>query len=132
MKMPEPEVKADFEMCPAGAHLAVCYQVIDLGTQLTNYQGKEKQQRKVFIGWELPNELMEDGRPFVVGKRYTFSSYERATLRMHLESWRGSKFSDDEISGFNIRNLLGVRGACLASSTTSQTVVIGRMPTSME
>lgn len=112
----------DFQDPPAGMHHAVCYRVIDLGTQQTEWQGKSKQQRKVLISWELPYELMEpytDGegkehpaRPFTVHKRYTLSFFDRAQLRQHLESWRGRSFTDAELSGppdgFYMKDLLGV------------------------
>lgn len=92
-----------FEKCPAGNHLAVCYEVVDLGTQETNF-GKKHQ---IWIGWETPAELMEDGRPFVIGQRYTLSSNERSNLRLMLESWRGSAFNDDEFGNFDIASCAG-------------------------
>lgn len=108
MKLPKSENK-DFELVPAGNHLAVCFQVIDLGTQTVEWQGVSKQQRKVRIGWELPGELMADGRPFMISNRYTFSTYERAKLRQHLESWRGKPFEDSDFGddGFEVKNLIG-------------------------
>jgi hypothetical protein len=109
MKLPKQQ-ESSFERCPEGTHLAVCYEVIDLGTQQIEYQGVNKLQRKIWIGWELPNETMSDGRPFVVGKRYTLSSFERATLRKHLEAWRGKRFTEEELGpngSFDIRNVIG-------------------------
>lgn len=107
MFLPEPAAAGGFEKCPEGNHLAVCYEVLDLGTQETNYNGETKRQRKIWVGWETPSELMEDGRPFVIGMRYTFSSHEKSTLRKHLESWRGRKFTDEEVSKFNIESVIG-------------------------
>lgn len=109
MKLPKPSEGKAFELAPAGNHLGVCCQVIDLGTQTTTYEGTEKQARKVMIAWELPEESMEDGRPFIVTKRYTFSVHEKATFRKHLESWRGKKFTEEDFGqdGFDIRNLIG-------------------------
>jgi hypothetical protein len=102
----------EFEQPPAGNHIARCYQVIDLGTQAGEYQGKPNEQRKVSIRWELCNELMTDGemagKPFSVGKIYTASLSEKATLRHHLESWRGKAFTDAELMGFDSAKLLGV------------------------
>lgn len=98
----------NFEMAPAGTHLATCYRIIDLGTQKTNWQGQEKAQPKVLIAWELAGDKMADGRPFTVSKRYTASLHEKAGLRKDLESWRGRKFSEDELKAFNISKLLGV------------------------
>ena len=97
----------DFELAPAGTTVARCYQLVDLGTQVTIYKGDQKLQRKVIISWELPNELMEDGRPFSVNNRYTMSLSENAHLRKDLESWRNRPFTPEELAAFNITTILG-------------------------
>jgi hypothetical protein len=103
----------DFQLPPAGNHRARCYRVIDLGTQTVTWQGAEKHQPKVLIGWELTDEPMEDGRPFTVSARFTASLSEKANLRHVLESWRGKKFTEQELEGFQLSKLLTV--ACLVT-----------------
>lgn len=112
--MPKPNDN-DFAPPPAGTHPARCYRVVDLGTQQVNWQGEVKHQHKVMISWELPTEKMEDGQPFSIHQRYTFSSSEKARLRKDLESWRGKKFTEADFGpgGFHIKKLLGV--PCLLS-----------------
>lgn len=113
MKMPKPSEGGNFQRVSEGLHYAVCYQVIDLGTQVVEWQGERKEQRKVQISWEVPEERVEDtGHPCSIHNRYTFSSHEKAKLRHDLESWRGKSFTDEELDpdnpkGFDIRNLLG-------------------------
>lgn len=111
MYMP-PNNGGDFIPPPAGTHLAVCYRVIDLGTQQVDWQGETKQQHKLMLSWELPDEKMEDGRPFSISQRYTFSSHEKARFRQDLEAWRGAKFTEADLAGppngFHVRKLLGV------------------------
>lgn len=97
----------DFPKAPVGTHIARCYQVIDLGHQKIVWQGKEKWQPKVMFSWELCNELMEDGRPFSVSNRYTLSLAEQSVLRPSLESWRGKPFTEEELNGFDVKNVLG-------------------------
>lgn len=105
-----------FQIAPAGNHLAICYQMVDLGHQ---YNAKyEKYSPKVLLGWELPGETMEDGRPFIVSSRYTLSFNERAILRMHLESWRGRPFSAQELAGFDLKSVLGK--ACMVNIVQKQ------------
>lgn len=108
-----PNEGSDFTPPPSGTHLAVCYRVIDLGTQQSEWQGQVKHQRKVLLSWELPEEAGPDGKPFAISQRYTFSSSERAILRQHLEGWRGKTFTDADFGpgGFDIKNVLGK--ACL-------------------
>lgn len=99
--------KGTFEMAPEGTTIGICYQIIDMGTQKTNWDGEENHKRKVQIGWELPREPMTDGRPFVVQKPYTISLHEKASLRRDLEAWRGRAFTAEELRGFDIAKLLG-------------------------
>lgn len=108
-----PDTGGDFTPPPAGTHMAVCYRVIDLGTQPGTFGGRPTFKRKVLVSWELPDEKMEDGEPFTVHQRYTWSSSEKAKLRQDLESWRGVPFKDSDFGpgGFEIKNILGA--ACL-------------------
>lgn len=97
---------------PSGTHPAVCYRVLDLGTQDTNFQGQQKKTHRIMLTWELMcEERMTDGRPFSMSKSYTWSMHEKATLRKDLESWRGKAFADGDFhpeTGFRIEKLIGV------------------------
>lgn len=100
----------DFKPIPEGAYIASCVRVIDMGTQITTFQGADKLQRKVLVAWEVPDEMVEfDGeqRPALIMQRYTASLSDKATLRRHLEAWRGKRFTDDELKGFDLKNVLG-------------------------
>lgn len=110
MHLPKNE-GGNFEQTPAGTFMARCYRFIDLGSHEQTYQGESKGlKRLVMVGFELPTETMEDGRPFSIHKRYTWSTHEKANMRKDLESWRGAKFNDHDFGpdGFDVRNLLGV------------------------
>jgi hypothetical protein len=109
MELPKPN-ETNFTPPPAGAHAAICYRFIDLGTHEGEYMGVKNYKRKVMLSWELPGELMDDGKPFSITQRYTWSMHEKAVLRKDLQSWRGKAFTDDDFSGptrFNIKNVLG-------------------------
>jgi hypothetical protein len=100
----------NFELVPAGTFIGRCYRFIDLGSHEQKFQGESKGlKRLVMIGFELPTETMEDGRPFSIHKRYTWSMHEKSAMRRDLESWRGQKFVDADFGpgGFDVRNLLG-------------------------
>ena len=109
----------DFEQAPVGTHTARCIKIIDIGTQRGEYQGKATIKRQCIVGWELPNELMTEGefsgKPFVVSKFYTASLNEKATLRKDLANWRGRDFTEEELAGFDSKNILGV--PCMLSLT---------------
>lgn len=95
----------NFPKAPAGVHRAVCIAVYDLGSQ-PGFEGVGL-SRKVLIMWELSDEFMTDGRPFAVSEEYTLSLNEKANLRKKLEAWRGRPFSEAELKGFDVANLLG-------------------------
>jgi hypothetical protein len=111
----------DFEQPPVGTTVGRCIKIIDIGTQRGEYQGKATARRQNIIGWELPNELMTEGeyagRPFTVSKFYTASLGEKANLRKDLENWRGRAFTEQELQGFEARNILGK--ACMLSLTAN-------------
>jgi len=103
---------ADFKNLPQGAHFALCNAVIDLGLQ-PGFQGA-KAQHKIYIRWEVPDERVEftkDGKtvtgPMSIGRQYTLSLNEKSALRADLENWRGKVFTDQELNGFDIANLVG-------------------------
>lgn len=97
----------EFERAPAGQYSAVCYRVVDLGTQAqTDKMGKVSHKRKIIIGWEL-DERMSDGRRFSQQERYTLSLHEMSSLRPMLESWRGRPFTPEEAANFDVAKLIG-------------------------
>jgi len=105
-----------FTPCPAGNHVAICYAVIDLGTQHSdafNWEGKSipaSDRPQILIMWEIPGELVDiDGeqKPAMVSKFYNAFFNDKAALRLHLEAWRGRQFTEGELCGFNISAVLG-------------------------
>jgi hypothetical protein len=101
----------DYKPAPAGAHVARCYRIVDLGTQSRMWNGDNKTQHLIQVYWELPTNLMTEGasagKPFTVEQRFTASLSEKATLRKVLESWRGRKFTPAELAGFDLQNIIG-------------------------
>jgi hypothetical protein len=114
-KLPLPNA-SKFEPVPEGSYAAVCYRIIDLGTQQTNFSGQTATKRQVMLVFEVfCEERRTDGRPHTISKTYTWSMSEKATLRQELEAWRGRKFTNDDFGrhGFSLETLLGK--ACLIS-----------------
>src|SRR5690606_36452002 len=130
----------DFTPPPEGTHPARCYRVIDLGTQQVEFKGTQKRQHMILLSWELPTERMDDGRPFTIHQRYTFSSSDKSHFRNHLESWRGKKFEGRDYApgGFDVSKLVGV--PCLVTvvhdrngdNTYANVTGIVRLPKGME
>ena len=101
----------EFKSVDAGTYPARCIKVIDLGTQHGEYLGIAQIKKQVLITFELPTELIESGEwagsPYSISKFYTASLGEKATLRHDLEAWRGRPFTEDELKGFDLKNVLG-------------------------
>lgn len=111
-----------FEPMPAGMHHAVCYGIIDLGTQPG---GQFDPKRKVAFLWECPHEritLERDGEkkdlPRGVSAIYTLSLSSKGLLRPMLESWRGRAFTAEELNGFDLKKVLGAN--CLLNIVHAQ------------
>jgi len=95
--------RREFTPAPEGLHQGVCVDVIDLGLLPTPWGEKQK----VELRWQL-EATQETGPRFMVTNRYTLSLNEKATLRQHLEAWRGKRFTKEELEGFDLEKLLGV------------------------
>ena len=118
----------NFKRVPAGAHIARCFSIIDCGTQTTNGQYGETIARKIRLGWEIFGEdennepLIVDINgavmPMTINKTYTLSLHEKAGLRKDLSAWRGKAFTEEELKGFDISNVLGVY--CMLNVTVSE------------
>jgi hypothetical protein len=109
----------DFKLVPAGAHVAICDQVIDLGIQ---DGGQYDPRQKIYLRWQVPAERVsweKDGKklegPAVIGRTLSLSLSEKSNLRPLLESWRGKPFTPQELKGFDIKAVLGA--ACMIQVT---------------
>lgn len=104
--------KSNLPPIEPGVYVATCYGLIDLGTHYN--ERFKKTARKVLIQWEIPDSRMDverDGEsvnlPRAISERYTLSLSEKANLRKALESWRGRRFTAEELKGFDLKNVLG-------------------------
>lgn len=96
-----PPAKPAFKSIPEGTHIAICNMVVDLGDQDSPMYGVKHQ---IYLRFEVPSERINyqvDGKdhegPGVIGQSYNFTLAEKATLRKHLEGWRGKSFADNEL-----------------------------------
>lgn len=113
----------DFEMPAPGTYAAVCYKVIDLGTQEQDFKGKITHARKLMLFWEL-NAQMSTGQRFSMFKEYTASLNEKANLRKDLESLTGIAFTDGMIKSFNPQKLIGAAGLVNVGPNSNDRIVI--------
>ena len=103
----------DREPIPAGLHHAICYAVVDLGTQYSEMYDNAKHQ--ILFVWEIKKQRIEverDGKkedmPRAISKRYNASVHEKSTLSHDITGWRGTGFSPAEMKdGFDARVMAG-------------------------
>ena len=128
----------DFTPPDAGTHIARCVRVIDLGTQEVGGQWPGAKP-KVMLAWELPTSLHEwEGEqvPMLTHRRFTANLSEKANLRKILDSWRGRKFTPEELNGFQLEKVLGA--PCMVTLVHSDdgkyanVVAVTAMPKGME
>lgn len=125
MKLPKNSGGGDFTPTPEGQHIGTLVRLIDLGTQTVESSFGIKQQHKIIMGWEVPEERIKwekDGEeqegPIIHFERMTLSAHENSILRQRLESWRGRPFTDADFGNFELSTLLGVPALFQISHTT--------------
>ncbi len=92
-----------------GVYTAISSAIVDLGLQKN--EKFDKTQRKFMMIWTILNETIEvngEQLPRQLSKEYSFSLHEKSTLRKDLQAWRGKAFTEEELRGFNILNVLNV------------------------
>ena len=104
--------KLESKPIDAAVYVARCIGMCHIGTIDDTYQGNPVKRNKIRITWETPTELREfkegDGeKPYVISNMYTLSLHENSKLKELLESWRGVKFTDEEIKGFDLTKVVG-------------------------
>jgi len=118
LTLSETQKNTERQLPEAGATIGTLFSLVDLGTQKVSWDGEEKWTPKLRLAFELPEqtiegEVTENGKttkvtkPMVVSIELTRSLGERATLRKHLETWRGQAFTAKELASFSLKNLLG-------------------------
>lgn len=106
------QTESTFLPVPAGTHVSRCYSMVSIGTQKSlNPQYTPKFQ--VILFFEIPGETITVGgetRPMVISEWlncYLGSATKPSKTRTLIESWRGRPFSEQELAGFNIANVVG-------------------------
>lgn len=94
-----------YEIMDGGVYPGRCIRVVEVGTQTKTFNNEPKEIIELVITWET-NELMEDGRPFIVSWKGTNSLNNKAKLYKLLSDWRGKPFTPDEAKAFQVSNIL--------------------------
>lgn len=107
--------KKEFKLVPEGVNVGILVEIIDLGSHWN--ERYEKSERKVLLTWETPDELAENGKPLLVGNRYTASCTEKSNIVKMIKSWTGD---DPTTTGLDLRKYLGRPGLLNISHSRSE------------
>ena len=110
------KAKPAYIPAPAGTHTAILFALADCGLQHSERYGSESE--RLWVEFELANELMEDGRPFTIGQIVTNSLSTNAPWRGIVEALVGRALKPTEAADLDITRLLG--RACLVSISHSE------------
>ena len=123
---------------PVGFFHAVCSGVVDIGMQISNYDGKESLKHMCYLLFEFidtENEPNEKGsRVKTIAKRYSSINFStqgdkyKSGLQKDLESWKGHAFTEEEIEALDLFNLYGANCTILLEKNekyTNVTKVVG-------
>lgn len=102
----KPPTSTGFTPMDTGIWPAICVAFVDLGTSEDTYIDKTTMRAKIAVGWEVAGERAGEPVKELVWKVFTSSLHEKSTLRKWLESWRGRKFSANEINEFDFIDML--------------------------
>ena len=91
----------EYQKAPLGEHSAVLVDIILSENETTKYGIKDQ----YYFYFEIEAK-MDDGRPFLVRKKFTNSLHPKSILYSFLTKWRGKPFEPGE--EFNLRQMLGV------------------------
>ena len=91
---PPPTTGSARKIIPAGNHMARCVRFIDIGTQTSEWEGVEKEQRRFRLSFETPDEteiFNEDKgpEPFMVSIEMTLSFHEKSNMNKMFPAWLG-------------------------------------------
>jgi hypothetical protein len=73
---------------------AVCSGVVDLGSRKNQFGNNV---RSVLIQFEIPEIRSDEDKPRVQSRMFTLSMHEKSRLRELLESWRGKRFTEEDL-----------------------------------
>ncbi len=113
--------KKEFIPAPTGTHVVRLVQMIDLGNQ----EFKGKITHNVYLGFELPGEQMENGKPFTVGKEVKLSlgnyNGKDSTLRQIATALKGGKLTEADLADLatNVFEIVGKTGLANICHKTS-------------
>lgn len=97
----------EFKPLDSGTHIARVCSIIHLGTRTENIKGVDVTRNRIYITFEVPTKLKDDGTPFTIGQEFTLSMNKQGNLLPFIESMLGRQMTKDETREFDVFTLVG-------------------------
>ena len=117
----------DFTPHPEGIHSAVCVDVMDLGEQEVEFQGKRSMKRMVRIVFESEAVAPGTGVRCSIDKRFSLSLHPKSGLSDFLGKWRGRPVVENETI-----DLAKLVGACCTLVVSHKQNPVGKTYSSID
>lgn len=104
---------ADKVLVPEGTHVARCFKFMHLGHILNKFN---EIRDTIRFSFELPDvtyvfDEQKGEEPMSISRDYGNFLGDSTTLKSHLQAWRGKAFTNEEMEGFDVENVVGA--ACM-------------------
>jgi hypothetical protein len=97
----------EFLPLEAGTHVARVCGIVHIGTITDIIKDQSVTRNRVYISFEVPGALKEDGKPHTIGQEFTLSMNKNGNLLPFIESMLGLKLTKDETKEFDVYSLVG-------------------------
>lgn len=97
----------EFKPLKAGTHIGRVCGIINIGTITDSFKNEDVTRNRVYISFEIPNQLKEDGKPYTIGQEFTLSMNSKGNLLPFIESMLGVKLDKEASKEFDVYSLLG-------------------------
>lgn len=98
---------SNIEKLENGVYTAISSMFIDLGMQVN--EKFNKTQRKFMLVWDIIGEEIEiNGKMFTrtISREYSYVLGDKSNLKRDLQAWRGKPFTQEELDGFDLTNIM--------------------------
>ncbi len=97
----------EFKPLEAGTHVGRVCGILNIGTITDSFKGEEVTRNRVYISFEVPDQLKEDGKPYTIGQEFTLSMNSKGNLLPFIESMLGVKLDKESSKAFDVFTLIG-------------------------
>lgn len=97
----------NFAPLEQGTHVARICGIVHIGTITDNIKGEDVTRNRIGIAFEVPGQLRDDGKPYIINQDFTLSMNKQGNLLPFIESMLGKKLEKEQSKEFHVFTLIG-------------------------